>query len=158
MVTSWKSLWAHLSRYLVLCSILLEVLHPASFPGPASDRNNNSLVFRLVYGDLSFLLTGDIEAEAERYLAQTSSGLASSVLKVAHHGSKTSTTAGFLQRANPTLAVISAGADNRFGHPHPDVVALLEEAVGEDRIYQTAEQGNIEFISDGRSLWVKTQR
>lgn len=138
--------------------VVLEVLHPASFPGPASDRNNNSLVFRLVYGDLSFLLTGDIEAEAERYLAQTSASLASSVLKVAHHGSKTSTTAEFLQRASPTMAVISAGADNRFGHPHPDVVARLEQAVGEDSIYQTAEQGNIHFISDGHSLWVKTRR
>ena len=139
---------------------MLEVLHPSpsSFPGSALERNNNSLVFRLVYRDLSFLLTGDIEAEAERYLAQTSSSLASSVLKVAHHGSKTSTTAAFLQQANPTLAVISAGVDNRFGHPHPDVVARLEQAVGEGRIYRTSEQGNIQFISDGHSLWVKTQR
>jgi competence protein ComEC len=137
--------------------VMLGVLHPASFRDLASDRNNNSLVFRLVYGEVSLLLTGDIEAEAERYLAQTSSGLASSVLKVAHHGSRTSTTAEFLQWASPTLAVISAGADNRFGHPHPDVVARLEQAVGEDRIYQTAERGNIHFISDGRGLWVKTQ-
>jgi competence protein ComEC len=140
--------------------VVLEVLHPSpsSFPGSVYDRNNDSLVLRLVYGDLSFLLTGDIEAEAERYLAQTSSSLASSVLKAAHHGSKTSTTAEFLQRANPALAVISAGADNPFGHPHPDVVARLEQAVGKDRVYQTALQGDIEFISDGRSLWVKTQQ
>jgi competence protein ComEC len=138
--------------------VVLETLHPSPFSGPSSDPNNNSMVFRLVYGDLSVLLTGDIEAEAEGYLTQTPSSLGSTVLKVAHHASKTSTTPEFLRRVNPSLAVISAGAGNQFGHPHPDVVARLEHAVGADRIYQTAEQGNIEFISDGRSLWVKTQR
>jgi competence protein ComEC len=108
-------LTAKLNLKLELCTVVLEVLHPAPFRDLASDRNNNSLVFRLVYGEVSLLLTGDIEAEAERYPAQTSSGLASSVLKVAHHGSRTSTTAEFLQWASPTLAVISAGADNVLG-------------------------------------------
>ena len=62
--------------------------------GPAWDSNNNSLVLRLSYGDMSFLLTGDIKEEAERYLARTSAGLDSDVLKAAHHGSKSSTTGG----------------------------------------------------------------
>ena len=92
-------------------------------PGGSGNRNNNGLVFRLVYGEVSFLLTADIEAEAERHLLRSSYELRSDVLKVPHHGSKTSTTPAFLRRVDPSLAVISAGADNQYGHPHPEVVA-----------------------------------
>ncbi len=140
--------------------VTLEVLHP---PSPALrrsrwDGNNNGLVFRLAYGEVSFLLTADIEAEVERYLALTHRNLKSSVMKAAHHGSKTSTIPTFLESVSPVAVAISAGVDNRFGHPHPEVVERLEQQVGQQRIYQTAEHGNIEFISNGRSLWVKTQR
>jgi competence protein ComEC len=141
-------------------AVTLEVLHPPSLPlrGTPSDRNNNALVFRLVHGEVSFLLTADIEAEAEMYLVRSHQNLNSSVMKVAHHGSKTSTTPTFLESVSPVAVVISAGEDNRFGHPHPEVVERLEQKVDGQRIYQTAEHGNIEFISDGRSLWVNTQR
>ena len=146
--------------------LTLEVLHPPAVPlrGPVWDSNNNSLTLRLVYGDLSFLLAGDIEQEAERYLMRRAQAgenrpeLASQVLKVAHHGSKSSTTAAFLEAVNPRWVVISAGADNPYGHPHPSVVARLEAAVGKDAIYQTALQGTIAFSTDGRRLWVKTER
>jgi competence protein ComEC len=140
--------------------VTVEVLHPPSPPlrGSQWERNNNGLVFRLVYGEVSFLLTADIEAEAEIYLARSYRDFKSSVMKVAHHGSRTSTTPTFLEMVNPLAVAISAGEDNRFGHPHPEVVERLEQQVGRQRIYQTAEHGNIEFISDGRSLWVKTQR
>ena len=152
--------------------LTLEVLHPPAVPlrGPVWDSNNNSLTLRLVYGDLSFLLAGDIEQEAERYLIRRARAgenrqeireppeLASQVLKVAHHGSKSSTTAAFLEAVNPRWVVISAGADNPYGHPHPSVVARLEAAVGKDAIYQTALQGTIAFSTDGRRLWVKTER
>jgi competence protein ComEC len=82
--------------------VVLEVVNPTQslLRGTASDRNNNGLVLRLVHGEVSFLLTGDIEAEAESYLARTQSGLESTVMKVAHHGSQTSTTPEFLQRVN----------------------------------------------------------
>jgi competence protein ComEC len=140
--------------------VTLEVLHP---PSPALrrsqwDGNNNGLVFRLAYGEVSFLLTADIEAEVERYLVLTHRNLKSSVMKAAHHGSKTSTIPTFLESVSPVAVAISAGEDNRFGHPHPEVVERLEQQVGQQRIYQTAEHGNIEFISNGRSLWVKTQQ
>ena len=138
----------------------LEVLNPPA-PGqgrPSSDRNNDGLVLRLVHGDISVLLTADIEAEAERYLAAQGREIRSHVLKASHHGSKTSTTAGFLQRVAPAAAVISAGADNQYGHPHPEVMARLEAAVGASQVYQTALCGDIEFISDGRTLRVRTQR
>jgi competence protein ComEC len=140
--------------------VILEVLHPPSLPlrGTPSDRNNNGLVFRLVYGKVSFLLTADIEAEAENYLVRSHQNLNSSVMKVAHHGSQTSTTPTFLESVSPVAVVISAGENNRFGHPHPEVVQRLEQYLGSQRIYQTAEHGNIEFISDGTNLWVNTQR
>ena len=77
---------------------------------------------------------------------------------MAHHGSKTSTTEAFLEAASPTVAVISAGANNRYGHPHPDVLTRLEQAVGADQVYQTAQQGSIEFVTDGHSLWVESKK
>lgn len=113
---------------------------------------------RLVYGDIRFLLAGDIEAVAERYLLRRNANLQSQVLKVAHHGSKSSTTAAFVQAVNPQWAVISAGVDNSYGHPHPSVVSRLEKALGENAIYQTAQHGNIHFTTDGKKLWVETEK
>ncbi len=138
----------------------LTVLHPPAEPirGPAWDSNNNSLALRLSYGDFSFLLTGDIEAEAERYLARTSANLASDVLKAGHHGSNSSTTPAFLRAVQPRWAVISAGQDNQYGHPHPEVSRRLEEAVGEANVFSTATHGTIEFSTDGQRLWVETER
>jgi competence protein ComEC len=138
----------------------LEVLHPPPPNGGRefSERNNNGLVLRLVYRDVSVLLTADIEAEAENYLVAQGRQMRSQVLKAAHHGSKTSTTGGFLERVDPWVAVISAGRDNPFGHPHPEVLARLEAAVGASQVYLTAECGSIELISDGRGLWVGTER
>ena len=140
--------------------LTLDVLHPPATPlrGPLWDSNNNSLVLRLVYGDLSFLLAGDIAAAAERYLVRRHPNLQSQVLKVAHHGSKSSTTAVFLQAVNPQWAVISAGADNSYGHPHPSVLTRLEKTLGENAIYQTAQHGSIRFTTDGKKLWVKTEK
>ena len=138
----------------------LTVLHPPALPlrGPAWDSNNNSLVLRLSYGEISFLLTGDIEEEAERYLARTATSLQSDVLKVGHHGSNSSTTAAFLRAVKPRWAVISAGADNQYGHPHADVVHRLEDAVGKANVFSTATKGTIHFSTDGQRLWVETER
>ncbi|MDE2844143.1 MAG: ComEC/Rec2 family competence protein, partial [Chloroflexota bacterium] len=140
--------------------VLLEVLHPPAVPlrGPAWDSNNNSLVLRLAYGEVSFLLTGDIEEEAERYLIRQGRGLESDVLKAGHHGSNSSTTRAFLRAVQPRWAVISAGADNQYGHPHPEVLKRLNEAVGEANVFSTAAQGTIHFTTDGKRLWVETHR
>jgi len=81
---------------------------------------------------------------------------ASTVLKVAHHGSATSTSAEFLAVARPRVAVISVGAGNRFGHPAGQVLDRLERKLGAGNIYRTDEQGTIEFITDGKRLWVVT--
>ena len=97
----------------------MEVLGPPSNPmrGTGSDVNNNGVVLRLVYGGVSFLLTGDIEAGAEERLLLSGLPLRSTVLKVAHHGSRTSTTEQFLSAVSPAVAVVSAGAANPYGHP-----------------------------------------
>jgi len=77
------------------------------------------------------------------------------VLKVAHHGSETSTSPQFLAAVDPEAAVISVGADNTFGHPGPEVVERLIDRLGEDNVYRTDEDGTIEFITDGERLWLR---
>ena len=140
--------------------VTLEVLNPPIDPigGSWQEGNDNSLVLRLVYGQVSFLLTADIEGPAEAYLLGQGATLDSVVLKVGHHGSSTSTAAPFLRAVSPTVAVISAGESNRFGHPSQEVLARLEDVVGDGGLYRTDRDGTIEFISDGESLWVTTQR
>jgi competence protein ComEC len=112
-------------------------------------------VLRLGRGDVSFLLAADIMKEAEWGLMGGRAGLASTVLKVAHHGSDTSTTPGFLAVASPRVAVISVGAGNSFGLPDAGVITRLEEKVGPGHIYRTDRDGTIEFITDGERLWVE---
>ena len=138
----------------------LEVLHPQKtlLQDTASDVNNNSVVVRLVFRDFSLLLTGDIFEEAEQHLLGERLSLRSTALKIAHHGSETSSRSGFLTEVDPQLALISVGADNAFGHPSPEVVERLGEMVGEDRVYLTSEQGTIELTTDGKRLWVRTER
>ena len=140
--------------------VLLEVVNPPadSLRNTPSNRNDNSVVLRLTYGKVSFLLTADIEARAEEALLREYGYLGSTVLKVAHHGSRTSTTAAFLSEVSPQVAVIQAGANNPHGHPHQEVVDRLEDVLVEGHIYSTARHGTVELTTDGRSLWVKTER
>ena len=141
-------------------NVNFEVLHPpadGSLTGKRYDSNDASTVMRLDYGEVSFLLTGDIEADAERYLVATAGEkLQADVLKASHHGSRTSTTSTFLAAVGPRSTAVSAGRDNRFGHPHPDVMARLESLVGAHHVFLTARDGTIEYVSDGKTLWVKT--
>jgi competence protein ComEC len=139
--------------------VTVEVLHPPAefMSGTESDQNNNSVVLRLVWGQASFLLTGDMEAEAERLLLQSGEPLAADVLKVAHHGSGGASTAEFLAAVDPQYAVISVGADNRFGHPKQEVLDRLAQ-LGNVTVLRTDESGTIEFITDGQQMWIRTQR
>ena len=140
--------------------VTMEVLNPPAslMMDTESDSNNNSLVLRLSLGQVSFLLTGDIMWEAE-FALLGGGELASTVLKVAHHGSATSTTPDFLEAASPRVAVISAGADNRFGHPTTEVLERLEDYLeNAGNIFRTDQQGTIEFATDGESLWVTVER
>ena len=140
--------------------LALEVLYPPEkvLVGTSSDVNNASVVTRLVYGETSFLLTGDLHWDGERYLLRRSVPVDSTVLKVGHQGSRTSTTPEFLREVSPQVAVISVGADNRFGHPHAEVVEALTEALGDERVFATYEHGSVEIVSDGARLSVQTER
>lgn len=129
-------------------------------PGPASEgeseANNHSVVLRLQFGRVSFLLPGDIETPVERRLVQSGALLAATVLKSPHHGSSTSSAGEFLAAVNPQVVVISVGAGNRFGLPSADVLARYAE--NGLPVLRTDRRGAIEFITDGERLWVKTER
>ena len=138
----------------------IEVVSPGRrlLRGTASDVDNASVVVRLVHGDVSFLLTGDMFSEAEGRLVREEVPIESDVLKVGHHGSRTSSSPGFLERVNPSVAVISAGEDNRFGHPHAETLDALRRHVTQDQTFVTAERGTVELVTDGRRLELVTER
>ncbi len=115
-----------------------------------SELNNYSAVIYIKYGQTSFLLTGDAQAESEQEMISSGRPLQAMVLKIGHHGSHTSTTLAFLRAVSPAYAVISAGAGNSFGHPHPETLRKLAER--NVVTYRTDRDGTIVFASDGDSL------
>jgi len=131
----------------------VDVLSPFADQPPMSD-NNESLVLRIRFGARSFLLTGDIEKEAEARLVESNGDLRADVLKVAHHGSKTSSTIEFLERVKPRHAVISVARLSPFGHPRPETLARLQTTNA--RLWRTSECGAITISTDGDDLRVET--
>lgn len=131
----------------------IEVLWPCPRYDPELDLNDNSIAIRVTFGRRSFLLTGDIEIEAERRLVEAGRVPPSDVLKVAHHGSKTSTSAGFVSAARPSIAVISSGAGNRYGHPSPEVLSRLQRAGA--WVLRTDMHGGVTVQTDGERLLVR---
>lgn len=129
-------------------------------PGPAcitsEDPNAHSVVLKLTFGQISFLLPGDIEADVENRLVAGGADLRVTVLKSAHHGSKTSSEPEFLAAVDPQLVVVSVGADNSFGHPSPEVLQRYND-LGVS-VLRTDERGTIEMITDGKQLWLETER
>ena len=116
--------------------------------------NNASLVVRVRYGQRTFLLTGDIEKETEARLVQAEPDLRADVLKVAHHGSRTSSTADWIARVKPQHAIISAADPSPFGHPHPEVVERLQHSGA--RLWATGKCGAITISTDGNDLQVSS--
>jgi competence protein ComEC len=133
------------------------VLHP-----PAPDwerpriRNDDSVVVELTCGDVALLLTGDISADVERAIAPELTPARTRILKVAHHGSRTSSSSQLLESWRPQIALISAGRGNTFGHPAPEVLERLT-SIGA-RIYRTDRDGEITLESDCRNVSVRTYR
>jgi beta-lactamase superfamily II metal-dependent hydrolase len=135
--------------------VKIKVLWPnqeAYITGSRSDPNANSVVLMVEYGKTRFLLTGDAEAVTEEALLRHPELLSTTVLKVAHHGSRHATSDAFLEASRPRLAVISCGANNRYGHPAPDTLARLE-AHGVPTLI-TPDLGHIIVESDGTHLRV----
>jgi len=117
----------------------ISVLSPCPGFDPGYDPNDNSLVLRIVYGGRALLFTGDIEAHAEAALLASGRELRADVFKVPHHGSRTSSSEALLRAVRPELAVVSRGAVNPFGHPHPEVMERLRRLVG--RVIDLGERG-----------------
>ncbi|HEU4400701.1 MAG TPA: DNA internalization-related competence protein ComEC/Rec2, partial [Candidatus Polarisedimenticolia bacterium] len=132
---------------------LVEVLNPGAGVSPSGAAvNDDSLVLRVVYGDQKALLTGDLEAPLESLLLREGRKVEAGLLKVGHHGSRTSTTAPFLARVGPRMAVVSVGAGNPWGHPDREVLDRLRAAGV--TIGRTDRDGAIRFRTDGSAPWV----
>jgi competence protein ComEC len=133
-------------------STTLTVYSPASDP-TTWESNNASIVTKLTYGEIDFMLTGDASVGTEEWMVDEYGGLlASEVLKLGHHGSRTSTADNFLDTVHPTYAIVSAGADNRYGHPHEEVMAKVQA-----RNIQLLDTlgGAVVFRSDGERVWLE---
>ena len=134
---------------------LVEVLSPVGDGASmAMSDNNQSLLLRVSFGQRSFLLTGDIEKETEARLVEAGMDLRSDVLKVAHHGSRTSTAVEFLNRVKPQHTVISVAEPSPYGHPHPEVVERLQTSGA--HLWRTSHCGAVTISTDGNDLRVNT--
>jgi competence protein ComEC len=124
--------------------------------GTESKVNSNSVVLRLKWNNVSFLLTGDADDAAEQEILYNGvlRDLDCTVLKAGHHGSKYSTSSAFLAVVDPEVTVISVGEGNTFGHPGDELLARLNGA----EVYRTDEHGTVTFTTDGERLWVRTAK
>ncbi len=135
--------------------VTIEVLFPPEDDGPAGLSNNDSsIVLRITYGQRSFLLTGDIEALAEAALVSSGIDLAADVVKVPHHGSRTSSSPALVGSVQPSIAIIPVGRRSPFGHPHPEVVERWR-ASGAD-VRTTGEKGMVTISTNGSDLQIST--
>jgi competence protein ComEC len=130
----------------------VSVLWPPA-EGGGSD-NDNSIVLRIKFGERTILLTGDIEKAAERALALSQQNLKADVVKVPHHGSKTSSTDNFVLATKPTFAIISVGRNSMFGHPHKEVVQRWQSNGA--TVFTTGDYGTITVTTDGKDLNLET--
>ncbi len=147
-------------------NISLEILWPTS-NYETKENNNRSIVIRLDYGETSFLFTGDAGIDVEKVLVEnlitdsTSTKINSEnildvdILKAGHHGSKTASSLEFLEKVTPELTIISAGKDNKFGHPNKEVLDNLNQV--SSKIKNTAEVGRILIKSDGINYWTEEE-
>lgn len=139
-----------------LGGLIFDMLFPdISMQGLSFNNVHESMVvFRLLYGKRSFMFTGDMEKEKEQQLVDKGLELRSDLLKVGHHGSKTSSSEAFLEKVRPTFAVISCGVNNKFKHPFP--LTLEHLGARNIQIYRTDVDGLVEALSDGDSLVVES--
>ena len=127
---------------------------------PNSDNNRNlndwSISFRMQFGGVSMVTTGDAEGPAEREMMENGHILSADILRIGHHGSRTSTTQEFFDAVSPSIAIIQVGADNRYGHPHECVMDRLNAAGV--RIYRNDHHGDIILTTDGTNIDIRTTR
>lgn len=136
--------------------VTAQVLYPSTTISPKTDTNDASVSIVIVYGEHSFLLTGDLSSLHEGELIQPALPKHVTVYKAGHHGSKYSSGEQLLSYIRPEYSVISAGADNKYGHPNPEAITRLQKYSKE--IISTGSRGTITFVSDGRMIKVETER
>jgi beta-lactamase superfamily II metal-dependent hydrolase len=144
-------------RQLLFGGAQIDVLVPPADYIPAdTPKNNDSLVLRLRYGRHAFLLSGDVERPIENRMLEDNELSRTNVLKVAHHGSRTSSAEPFLDAVHPQFAIIAVGTDNSYGHPNGEVIDCLHDHHA--AVFRTDQDGLISIRSDGRRLWLDTNR
>ena len=136
----------------ILSAGLIHMVAVAPSRSGYANRNDYSIVLHMQYGDTSFLFTGDAEALSENEMMASGRRLQADVLKVGHHGSRTSTTDSFLDAVNPFAVVITVSADNQFGHPHQDILNRLADR--NIRVLRTDEMGTIVMVTDGLEIYL----
>lgn len=139
-------------------AVTVEILWPVDpllLDGGEPSHNDNSVVLKITHGEVAFIVPGDIERDAEQRLVELDDDneLQADVLVLAHHGSRTSSTAAFLDAVSPHVALIPVGLDNQYGHPHDEVLQRLR--FRDIAIYRTDLDGTIEVISDGNAYQVR---
>lgn len=137
----------------MLGSATVQVLGPQK---EYDDPNDTSIVLKVIYGETSFLFTGDAERTAEADILDAGYDLSATVLKVGHHGSDTSTSYPFLREIMPEYAVIQVGKDNSYGHPTEDTLSRLRDA--DVKVYRNDLQGTVICTSDGESVTFSTEK
>lgn len=143
------------TKFILDKGVELLIFHPEKL-AKVSDPNQNSIIAKLSFGETDFLLTGDAEKGEELRLVTSGDDLESEVLKVGHHGSKTSSNPLFLEKVKPDYALISVGRQNRYGHPNDEVLETLL-ATGAI-IFRTDVDSRLEIKSDGKDLTTSTKK
>ncbi|NDJ79326.1 MAG: DUF4131 domain-containing protein [Chloroflexi bacterium] len=133
--------------------VLLEILHPQTAPESNTNTKTAAIVIRVSYGDTSFLLTSELSETGALTMLEAGRYAGSTVLQLPDHGSGSTNSRFFLQTIDPQVAVINVGAGNRAGLPDPAVIAHLS-AIGDRPLYRTDQDGTVEMVTDGRTLWV----
>lgn len=133
--------------------LALYVLHPKEITG---DGNKESISIKIVYGNISFIFTGDASIESEKEMIDRGMDLKADFLHLGHHGAATSTSERFLEAVSPKIAIYSAGADNPYGHPDIDVINRIKSRG--IKIYGTDIHGTIVVATDGRNFTINTER
>ncbi len=147
---------AEKGTHIELDGVLIDIVYAPQKVAQATSGNEYSNVIRVRFGAASFLFTGDLISEQENNLLDEGCDPTCTVLKVAHHGSKTSTTKRFLAAAKPHIAVISVGKENNFGHPAKEIIERLQE--NNIKIYRTDQNGAVVFRTDGKNLSIEKFR
>ena len=140
--------------------VMIEVVSPPQdliYSGKKADVNENSIVLKVTYGSVSYLLTGDAEEKAEEYILSTKADIDADILKAGHHGSSSSSTKSFLAKVTPDVITISCGEDNDYGHPHIEAFENFAKFTTAEKIFRTDIDGDIVVTTDGTEYSVSVR-